>query len=230
MNRVTVLHHSLPDEAEVARRHISRVLGSPVEIQEQDTDGFFGEVHGAACAGYSYGRAWEILAKERPNETVLVLTTRDLVDASRPEDPEAWLFGCTVLTHSVLSVARLRTVDGRPTSARADPTRYAGRVAVMAVHEVGHVVFRGARHYWPAFCVVVKRRDDPDSLGDHCDDNTCVMYEVIDIRTPPVGESYLELRGNALPIRTDAGLDEHMERMGVPHLCARCAEVLASAQ
>ena len=228
MNRITVLHHSLPDEAEIASRCISRVFGRPVETQENDTDRFFEKVEGTACAGYSYGRAWEILGKEHPDEIVLVLTERDLVDASRPEDPEAWLFGCTRLQHSVLSLARLRTVDGRPASPRADPTRYAARVAVMAAHEIGHVVLRDARHYWPAYCVVVKRRDDPDSLGDHCDDNTCVMYEVIDIPTPPPEESYLELQGHASPIRTDAGLDAHVDRMGTPRLCAQCTRVLAS--
>jgi predicted Zn-dependent protease len=232
MNRVLLIHQSLPQEAEVARRSICEVLGVPVVIEEQDTDRFLDEVHGAACAGHSCNRAWEVLAKERANETVLVLTSHDIMDAARWDDPEAWYFGGTHLTqpHSVLSVARLRTGDGRPASPPADPERYASRVAVMAVHEVGHVAFRDAPHYFPAYCVVASRRDDPDSLGTHCDDNTCVMYEVIDIPTPPPDDSYLELRGHASPIRTDAGLDDHIARMGAPRICSRCAGMLASAR
>ncbi len=88
----------------------------------------------------------------------------------------------------------------------------------MAVHEIGHTIV-DKRHMEEATWVNVQDNRSL-SLGKHCMDNTCAMYEVVDLRAPHPEEGYMQLGPEK---RFDAGLDDLIGRMDPDrYLCKSC--------
>ena len=87
----------------------------------------------------------------------------------------------------------------------------------MAVHEVGHDVVRALHHQQASWVNV--RTSRVLTLGEHCDDNTCSMYEVVDVQSPPKSDGHLLLGRKKL---YDAGLDPHTKRLRNDWLCEPC--------
>lgn len=95
-----------------------------------------------------------------------------------------------LLIISVVSVARMKRTDNLPSGRLTIPkTDYFRRLQILAVHEVGHDVVRASHHKEASWVNIRSGRSL--SLGSHCGDNTCSMYEVVDVQSPPGDEGYL---------------------------------------
>ena len=150
-------------------------------------------------------------------KAVFVLTPRDLFleKGSRDDD---WVFGYNSGKNSVVSVARLKREDNRPSDTlQVHKDLYRARLKLLGVHEIGHDIVKG-KHMQSATCVNAKTGYE-SSLGAHCTDNTCVMYEVIDIKTPKSNEGYMVLGTEK---RFDAGLDDLILGLRADYLCSDC--------
>ena len=112
----------------------------------------------------------------------------------------------------VVSTARLKGKES------VSQEHYLRRVELIAVHEVGHDLIQ-ASHYRNTTWVNTGT-GYRFSLGPHCTDNQCGMYEIVDIKAPPASEGYLRLGRER---RYDAGLDDVLERMHPDFLCGRCS-------
>jgi predicted Zn-dependent protease len=67
--------------------------------------------------------------------------------------------------------------------------KYMKRFVTMAIHELGHDVIL-SKHMKKAYWVNASN-NKKYPLGKHCTNNKCVMYEVVEIRTPPASIGYL---------------------------------------
>ena len=118
----------------------------------------------------------------------------------------------------VASTARMKRPDNKPSDIVAvSEDLYMKRLEILAVHEVGHNVCR-APHYQQAKWVNTKKGHE-QQLGPHCTDNGCVMYEVVDIKTPPAEEGHLLL---GIEKKYDAGLDDVISRLHPTWFCGQC--------
>ena len=79
-----------------------------------------------------------------------------------------------------------------------------------------------AKHYKMA-AWVSKRTNVPLVLGDHCTDNACVMYEIVDINAPPKEEGYMLLGDEE---KYDAGLDDVLTRIYSQWFCRKCLDAI----
>lgn len=208
----------MKDEAAHLKGLIEEVFAIPVRSLEDDLDRFFDPL--PKFEGYWYIPKTYLLKQEFPDTAVFLLTRRDIYYGETSKDDE-WAFGATPMEGPffVAATARLMGPDSRPRmSLGIDYGLYLRRLSCMTIHELGHKLVQNAPHQQNAFWVNV-RRNTEDWLGHHCDDNSCVMYEVVDIIAPPEDEGYLKLGDARL---YDAGLDEHLARLRADWFCSRC--------
>jgi hypothetical protein len=133
------------------------------------------------------------------------------------------MLGANFGQFSVVTTARLRGTDSRPRrSLNVERELYLRRLSLMTIHELSHDLINGASHHQEAAWVNA-RSGAETSLGPHCDDNSCAMYEVVDISAPPRDDGYLRLGNKCL---YDAGLDEHLERLRADWFCPRCRDCI----
>lgn len=221
-----IIHENLPAEAQYVADIIKSVLGIESFVIERKLDDMF-----IRCVGFDGYKVDLTRPLGYGTNAVLVLTARDIYTDNRSKK-DSWIFGAysgpgqggwvmnagEVHTHMVVSTCRLKGTDSTPNPTGLVPNDYyLKRVSRNALHEIGHGIVNGY-HLKPAAFVNVKTGNRMP-LGEHCSDNACVMYEVIDIKTPPPSEEYL-LMGNLA--KYDAGLDDHLKRVYPDWFCVLC--------
>jgi|TARA_B100002003_G_scaffold238033_1_gene255800 predicted Zn-dependent protease len=217
-----ILHEEMPEEALVAANALETAYEISSEIKPIDLEGTFRPI--PEFNGYAHS-SWELLERTIPirvisgnpkTKAILVLTPRDLYFGESQEDD--WILGYSVSNVSVITNARMKRDDGQPSDKlEVSKDLYHKRLSVMAVHEVGHDVVLG-QHFKPAFWVNAQTGHELE-LGGHCIDNSCTMYEVVDIKAPQPQEGHLRLGEEK---RFDAGLDDVIERLKPGYLCNDC--------
>ena len=218
-----ILHENMQEEAENTANSIKEVYGLESELVDGNLDGLFPEI--PEFSGYN-PMSWDLIDfANHLGHAVLILTPRDLYADNKNQEDD-WVFGSAYhlnepeknLAVSVVSSARMKRFDNHASNDLLVPkSLYFKRISSTGVHEIGHDVVKSP-HLKPAKLVnAVTGYELP--LGLHCDDNKCIMYEIIDIKSPPKEESYLVLGDEK---RFDAGLDDVIERMHPDWLCGRC--------
>lgn len=208
----------MQDEAAHLKRLITEVFGIPVHLLEDGVKRFL--IPLSKVEGHYYIPKTDLLRQEFPNAAVFLLTRTDIYYGETNQDDQ-WAFGATPVEGPffVAATARLMGYDSRPrASLNIDYGVYLRRLSYLTIHELGHDLIKNAPHHQNAFWVNV-RHNTSDLLGSHCDDNSCAMYEVVDIIAPPKDEGYLKLGDTPL---YDAGLDEQLARLRADWFCSRC--------
>jgi predicted Zn-dependent protease len=216
-----ILHENLRDEAFHTAKAVHRCYNIPLKIMNADLSEIFKPI--PQFNGYleSVDSLYDMLTVNFPNDAVMVLTGRDLYTGDKSRDDE-WIFGYSIGDFQIVSTASMKCEDNSPSDTLEVPLeRFLKRFTSMAIHELGHSLVK-AEHYKPTSWVNINN-GLIQPLGKHCTDNTCVMYEVIDIKTPPRTEGYLLLGDEK---RFDAGLDEHIERMRKDWFCDDCRNAI----
>jgi predicted Zn-dependent protease len=227
-----IVHENLPREAHSVANAAMEVYGFASEITGWD---FSNEFRRTPKFDAYFESHLPSLRKAFPSREVLALTGRDIYSDPRqtildgdqePRDLEDddWIFGYSNNNHrGVVATARLGGRTSSPAQTiEVSVEQYLRRVDVMAVHEIGHSIVRAA-HFQEATWVNVRGKRE-SSLGEHCTDNSCAMYEVVDLRAPDREEGYVQLAGEK---RFDAGLDDLIERMDPnAYLCKLCRRSL----
>lgn len=211
-----VLHEQMRSEATHLKGLIENVFALPVSVMEDSLDRFF--IPLPKFEGF-YEPRRDVLEEEFPDTAVFQLTPRDLYGDGESKDDD-WVLGGSFGRFSFVATARLMGRDGTPrTSLAVDRELYLRRVSLMTIHEIGHDLVKGP-HHQEAWWVNV-RNGRKVWLGPHCNDNSCAMYEVVDIASPPEDEGHLRLGNKCL---YDAGLDEHLGRVRSDWFCSRCRD------
>ncbi|MEM4703433.1 MAG: hypothetical protein QXP53_03055 [Candidatus Pacearchaeota archaeon] len=209
-----LIHEDLPDEAKITARALKKVFDIKSDINNANLDGLFVSIN--SFNGYLvYSQKLSEISKLPKMH--LIVTPKDLyvADKNREED---WVFGCHSGNLIVLSTARLKRQDSLPSIKLLIPSKhYEKRIEAMSIHEVGHDVVKGD-HLQEAYFVNAKNGYRLP-LGPHCTDPRCIMYEIIDVKTPAKEESYLEIGGKE---KFDAGLDDLIERLYPRFFCEKC--------
>ncbi len=222
-----IVHENMPGEASIIAGALRDAYGIGSDIEHVNLEGVFTpipEFGGYLASGVQVTLALQKFKSERGKgvgKATLVLTPRDLYSGNDSREDD-WIFGYNIGDISVASSARMKRPDGQPSSdVQVERDLYLRRLKVLAVHEIGHDVVQG-EHLQLATWVNVQTGHEL-WLGRHCTDNTCVMYEVADIRTPKPTEGYIRLGTEK---RFDAGLDEVIQRLRPDYLCGDCRDAV----
>jgi predicted Zn-dependent protease len=214
-----IIHDNILLEAEAVSRRLKEVFGFDNKILFRNLDDIFVPIAKFNGFDHSSINVCDLKSGEFKSNSILILTPKDLYQASK-EKEEDWIFGYCLSGSgiTVASTARMKRYDSKPSNSLEVPTElYLKRIEQLAVHEVGHDVVK-ASHFKMAKCVNPKTGYTND-LGEHCTDNRCVMYEMIDMKIPSPEENYLLLGDEK---RFDAGLDDQIKRMYPEWFCERC--------
>lgn len=198
----------------------------PELFRKIDLEGFIGD-----CYATHLVRLQEYL-NSLGNHAAMLITSRDFYHDYVKSQKDDWVLGSNYGLMNFASVARLRGKNGNPSQKIEVPIeKYLRRVNALCLHEVGHDIVdsRQAKHMKMASWAPIDGEALP--LGMHCTDNRCLMYEVVDVKTPPREEGCLTLAdkmpdgtfGNTEE-RYDAGLDECIDRQYDTLLCGRCRD------
>lgn len=203
------------EDAERLKDSIENVFGISVRLLEDSLEKFFITI--PEFEGYYWGPKKDLLAQAFCNTAVLLLTVGDIYGGYDSKDDE-WAFGSNDEQFSVVATARLMGPDNRPRSSLGiEKDLYMRRLSLLTIHELGHDLVKAPHHQDAAWVNV--RNGTSMLLGPHCDDNTCAMYELVDITAPPRDEGYPQLGDKCL---YDAGMDEHLARLRPDWFCSRC--------
>lgn len=213
-----LLHEFLPDEAAVVKSAIESTLRLPVRPVECDLSEYFVPIPGREA--FESRPNLQTLLARFDGVAVQLLTRRDIHDPELGPDV-AWLFGASLGPWSIVSVSRLFE-PGAIASGRRNIELVHKRLQVLALHEIGHDLVKGA-HLVDATWVDA-RTCERASLGRHCADARCVMYAVIDLKAPSTQIEYL-LVGDR--IASDAGLDDLVQRLHEAWYCERCIQSMS---
>jgi len=208
-----IIHENLPNEAKSTAEVIKQVYGLDSKIIGEDLGNQFAPI--PEFNGYRYSYLLELQASFQ-GKALLVLTPRDIyVGDSKNDD---WIFGYNTGNLSVVSTARIKRWDSQPSDVIGVPLDlYLKRLSVMDIHEIGHDVVSG-NHFQPAKWVNIQSGHELD-LGPHCTDNTCAMYEIVDIKSPTKSEGHMLLGQDK---KFDAGLDDVIARLSPRWFCDKC--------
>jgi len=213
-----LLHEDMHLEAEKIALAIKDFFGLDTSIINKSLDGAFQPI--LEFDGFWYSsRGLDKAVRKYAGKAVIVVTPRDLYinDQNKEDD---WIFGYYHNDLTVVAAARMKRPDNKPSKDIQVPfDLYIKRLSALAVHEIGHDVVK-APHFQPATWVNASTGYKL-GLGRHCTDNSCIMYEVVDIRSPPPAEGYMLLGTEK---KFDAGLDDVLERLNPTWFCDRCAK------
>lgn len=211
-----ILHENMPEEAEAISAALREVYGFDNRLINEDLTPVFMKI--PAFGGFYYQpRNIADIPKQFGNKKVMILTGKDIYANVRSKDDD-WIFGFSTAHLSMASSARMKRSDNQPSLELMVPKElYMKRMLSLAIHEVGHDVVKSP-HFQEAVWVNAKTGYELP-LGPHCTDNRCVMYEIVDIHSPPADEGFMRLGDER---RLDNGLDEQIERMGANWFCDRC--------
>lgn len=212
-----ILHENLGYEASKIAEAIKKVYGINSEIKDVNLDGVFKPIPEFDGYWHSSKNITDTTDDNFKGKAILLITDRNLYFGNKSKEDD-WIFGYCSGNLSVISVARMKRPDSRPSNILKIPTNlYLKRITALALHEIGHDVVK-AKHFKPAIWVNAITGHTLH-LGQHCTDNNCVMYEIVDIKAPPKEEGYMQL-GNEK--HYDAGLDDVLERINPDWFCQRC--------
>lgn len=224
-----IFHENMELEAKRVAKSLKDVYDVPVKNSFQSLDGLLVPI--PDFNGYS-GKSLKKLKARLPEvekKAALILTKRDLYWETNNQE-EDWVWGCGEdgTSISLISVARLRGKDSKPSDKLKVPlSQYLSRLESIAIHEVGHdFLDQQAKHFVDTKGVNA-RTGYIEELGVHCPDNKCVMYQSIDIKSPPPEEYYM-LFGNAK--RYDGGLDDALKIMHPDWFCELCKRELKTPE
>ncbi len=221
-----IVHENMEMEAESVSEVLKQVFGLESKLINADLSNVF--VRHLTLDGYAESKA-EIggylsdeLSEATKNERVMVLTPRDLYIGYGDSKEDDWIFGYNVGKFSVVAAARLRGKEGEPSSEVKIPDLlYLARVNLMAVHEFGHGAVKNPDFKQAVWVNAQTGYRVP--LGSHCTDNSCAMYEIVDVKAPKPEEGYMQLGfGAELEKRFDAGLDDVIARLNPDFFCTPC--------
>lgn len=216
-----IFHESLPEEAQEVSLQIESAYGIRNEVIERSLDFLFYPIPKFDGFGLSLNGFNKMLS-ESENRKTLIITSRDLYGDSKSKDDD-WVFGSCYSNLMIASNARLKGQDSKPRkSLEVDKAAYMRRLSTLSIHELGHAVFNNAPHFQQAKWVNAKTGYQM-RLGPHCTDNSCVMYEVVDIKAPSAEEGYM-LLGNEK--KFDAGFDDVLSRMENRWFCNLCKPLI----
>ncbi|MEK6943595.1 MAG: hypothetical protein AABX00_06025 [Nanoarchaeota archaeon] len=209
-----IIHENLQREAQAASQALQSAYGLENQLVDVSLEGEFPPL--PEFEGYWVSQLTNLrgLFGDKP---LLVITPRDLyqLDASKDDD---WILGYNAGNTSVVSTARIKRKDNQPGAKIEVPDEvYLKRLSILAVHEIGHDVVK-APYFQPAVWVN-SQTGHQLPLGPHCDDNSCSMYEIVDIKTPPASEGHMLLGTEK---KFDAGLDDLLARLNPRWFCDRC--------
>ena len=216
-----LLHEGLQEEAAAIQEAVAKAYGIRAEAVDRDLSSVFPQtknVRGFGCPYPLTSRYREFGIQE--GKKAMVLTRRDMYanDSSQEDD---WVFGGCFSDGRffVVSTARLGGHTSELASQRVSSQTYLRRVAAVGVHEIGHDVVK-AGHFRQAAWVNAETGENLP-LGPHCTDNSCIMYEAVDLK-PPAPEKGFLLLGDER--KYDAGLDEILVRVPEGWLCKGCKD------
>ena len=210
-----IIHENLSREAQALDEKIGKVFGFGNTVREVDLRKEFRRMQGTpGFCHYPSGIQEEV--PEMCSKKVMLLTGRDLYAGNSEQDD--WIFGFHAGNLMVVSSARMKGPDNKPRDRLEVPEElYLARVVFIGIHEIGHDVVK-ARHYLPAVWINATTSHRLE-MGPHCTDNSCVMYEVVDIVAPPSEEGYMLLGDKK---KFDTGIDEHLKIMRPDYFCELC--------
>jgi hypothetical protein len=204
-----LVHDNLHPDAVHLQRVIEEVYGIPVELRDRSVSDLFTQI--PEFNGYLDEPRRDILAREFPNMAILLLVPLHLYGQAKSREDD-WVFGASYGLLSVIATPLLKV---------GDRDLYLRRLSYMGIHELGHDLIR-APHHIEAIWVNAKTGYCMP-LGAHCDDNSCVMFEIADTKTPSKDEGHLLFGGSP---RYDAGLDDCLRILRPDWFCPRCREHL----
>jgi len=212
-----ILYEISDKEANYVAKILGKVYNIPVQLQKKDLSKWFKPLPKFNAYWDSSKIIAEKIRQQFSNTAVMILTNRDLYFGDHSADDE-WIFGYCIKNIQVLSTARMKGNDYRPApKLMVYNDKYMKRFVTMAIHELGHDVVSVKlmkKAYW------VNASDNKKyPLGKHCTNNQCVMYEVVEVRTPPASVGYLLIGKEK---KYDAGLDEHILRIYNDWFCDDC--------
>ena len=224
-----ILHENLEKEAIVISKTLNEVYGFEAQLVDKNMDGLFTAI--PEFNGFHSELTVDLVTalKKFNGKAVLILTNRDLYIRKDSKDDD-WVFGVNHLepyAHiSVVSNARMkRCNDSRLSQEIEVPFEcYIKRLKAFSIHEIGHdvVVEAKASHYRQAKWVNIRKKSELP-LGLHCTDNSCVMYEVVDINAPSKEEGYMQLGDEK---KYDAGLNGVLGRIQRKWFCKKCLDAI----
>lgn len=212
-----IIHESLPEEAAIIAKAFKQVFGLKsklVEYNIEEAFEFIPEFDGYLF--YTKPLPEKLYSRFRADQKAMLLTPRDIYANSKSKEDD-WAFGAQARNLTMISTSRIKRNDNKPSRKLEVPLElYEKRLAALAIHEVGHEVVKAGLEemYW-----VNAQTGYELCLGHHCRDNSCVMYAVVDLKSPPVEEGYLKIGDEK---RYDAGLDNLIERMNPGFFCDKC--------
>ncbi|MEI7719365.1 MAG: hypothetical protein WCI72_05835 [archaeon] len=216
-----ILHEDLHSEA----MHIAKVLEETLQIepqlQSQDLSFLFKPLRKFKGFWHSCEEISEHFQAGKKEDVVMVLTPKDIYFGDKSKEDDfcfAYVQNDAQKTSIVISTARLKGEDGSPrTKLEVPQESYHKRLAVISLHEIGHDIIRG-NHLQEAVWVNAETRYEI-STGLHCPNNSCVLYQVGDVKTPDPKNGYIRV-GNEN--RFDTGLDDLISRLKPEFFCADC--------
>jgi len=220
-----ILHENLEQEARVVAKALKKTYGFNSDFFNEVGLEMFTRLPNFSGDSYLVnGFIMNQLMNTLKDNAFMILTAKDIYGNVQSQKDD-WVLGGSYGSGSICSVSRLRGLNGEPSRDIGVNTRkYNRRLETLAIHEVGHDVIgkTKAPHLKPAFWVNAESGYKM-GLGPHCDDNRCVMYEVVDVKTTPAEEGWLLLGDEKL---FDAGLDECMKRQYKDLFCGRCKSAI----
>jgi hypothetical protein len=209
-----IVHEDLTKEAERIAQRFRRIYGFDSKLINRDlTPAFVGIFNGF----WDSSEQLKKLLREYANKKILVITPKDIY-ANNVSQKDDWLFGYCSGDLTLVSTARMKRFDNKPSVTLEVPEeQYMKRLEALAVHEIGHDVVK-AHHFQQASWVNGQTGYELH-LGPHCTDNTCVMYEIVDITAPSREEGHMQLGTEK---KYDAGLDDVLGRLGPNWFCDKC--------
>jgi predicted Zn-dependent protease len=217
INKMIIIHEHMPIEAQIVARELKKVYQFPSNLINSNLDNLFVPVQ--KFEGF-LDSAFEIhtaLRDELKKRKVLILTDKDIyLDGQSQLDD--WIFGYQTGSLAVVSTARMKRSDNLPSKELIVPKElYTNRLLFLAIHEVGHDVVKSPLFKQATW--VNAKTNYKVELGPHCTNNSCTMYEIVDIPTPSKDEGYMILGAEK---KFDAGLDEVLTRVSSSWLCDSC--------
>ncbi len=220
-----IVHENMPEEAANVAQAVKSTYGidSVIElIGLEETFTPIPKFKGYWHSSIRVAGALREFTTESGKETgkaILLLTHRDLYLGDDNQE-DNWIFGYNTGNISVVSGARMKREDNVPSDElHVSRDLYLSRLKVLGVHEIGHDVINRERMQIATW--VNAKTGYELNLGPHCTDNTCVMYEVVDIKAPPQTDGYMRLGTEK---RFDASLDDLIRRLRPDYLCTDCRD------
>jgi predicted Zn-dependent protease len=223
--KMIILHENLEKEAVEISKTLSEVYGFQTNLIIENIDSLFKAI--PEFNGFFLPQENLITFSEKFNKkAVLILTDRDLYYQKNDKD-EDWVFGLWHPTNiSIVSNARMKRYDSHPSQKiEVHFDLYIKRLKGLSIHEIGHGVVNPdyQKDNYKEAKWVNTRKNHKLSLGLHCTDNSCVMYETVDIKSPPKEEGCLQLGKEK---KYDAGLDDVLERIYPKWFCRKCLDAI----